>query len=250
MLISLPEICNNYGFIPRIVLHIGAHEAEESVEYEKYEVKSVQWVEALPDKVVIIRNKLDPQIHFVTEGAAWNVSGEDLKLNVSNFSQASSLFDFDEKIKVFPTIKMDNVITVKSIAVDDLYSLTGLPDFINIDIQGAELQALTGAKKILSTAQVVYTEVSKKLIYREGTHIHELDEFLECFGFKRVTTRWILREGWGDALYLKPVDCDFTILQRYNQIVSRMKWDLSQLRYQIKLSAHNFRLTLKKLVSL
>jgi hypothetical protein len=133
---------------------------------------------------------------------------------------------------------MDSIITVQSIAVDDLYGATGLPDFINIDIQGAELQALTGARRILSEAKVVYTEVSKKLIYREGTHIRDLDEFLKGFGFKRVTTRWIMREGWGDALYLKIDDFDFTFSQKFNQTFSRIKWDFSQVQYQSRITAH------------
>jgi hypothetical protein len=131
--------------------------------------------------------------------------------------------------------------------VDDLYGSTGLPDFINIDIQGAELQALTGARRILSETKVVYTEVSKKLIYREGTHIHDLDEFLKGFGFKRMTTRWIMREGWGDALYLKIDDFDFTILQKCNQIISRIKWDLSQIQYQFRITAHKILIVLRNI---
>ena len=76
-------------------------------------------------------------------------------------------------------------------------------DFINLDIQGAELEAIKGAEKILTQIKWIYTEVNKADVYVGCAKVWEIDEYLKRFGFTRIATRWSFRDDFGDALYSK-----------------------------------------------
>lgn len=76
-------------------------------------------------------------------------------------------------------------------------------NFINIDIQGAELLAFTGASEILKNIQGIYTKVNFKELYKNCALVHELDHYLLKFGFVRILTNNDMHSSWGDALYIK-----------------------------------------------
>jgi len=73
---------------------------------------------------------------------------------------------------------------------------------MNLDIQGAELKALKGSTLILPHIKSIYTEVNTKELYENCAMLHELDSYLESFGFTRVETS-MTEHGWGDAFYIK-----------------------------------------------
>ena len=75
-------------------------------------------------------------------------------------------------------------------------------NFLNFDIQGAELKALKGMEPYLSKVDYLYTEVNSDYVYKGCALIDEIDDFLSKHNFKRVLTK-ITQHGWGDALYLK-----------------------------------------------
>lgn len=87
-----------------------------------------------------------------------------------------------------------------------LYEQNNIPydkyDFMNLDIQGAELKAFMGADKILPHIKAIYTEVSTKELYNNCCLLEELDVFLEKYGFKRIAIS-MTQHCWGDALYIK-----------------------------------------------
>jgi hypothetical protein len=88
-------------------------------------------------------------------------------------------------------------------------------NFINIDVQGFELEVFRGAKKTLSQIDYIIAEVNKEELYRNCALVAEVDLFLSKYGFSRVETKWITdtnlgnyrpkAETWGDALYIKNV---------------------------------------------
>ena len=75
-------------------------------------------------------------------------------------------------------------------------------NFMNIDVQGYELEVLKGSMNILEGIDYIYTEVNNAEVYEDTPHIDELDEYLSSYNFKRVETSWI-GITWGDALYIK-----------------------------------------------
>jgi hypothetical protein len=76
-------------------------------------------------------------------------------------------------------------------------------NFINIDVQGYELEVFKGASEKLNYIDVIMTEINQDELYKDCTQIQELDEFLSKYGFERVETYWWYNDGWGDALYIK-----------------------------------------------
>lgn len=75
-------------------------------------------------------------------------------------------------------------------------------NFLNIDIQCAELLALKGMTKVINNYDYIYLEVNKEHLYKDCALIDEIDSFLNTFNFTRVETFWT-DYNWGDALYIK-----------------------------------------------
>ena len=75
-------------------------------------------------------------------------------------------------------------------------------NFINIDVQGYELEVFKGSSQILKNVDYIMTEVNKSEVYKNCAMVEDLDNFLSKFNFKRVETTW---DGitWGDAFYIK-----------------------------------------------
>jgi FkbM family methyltransferase len=75
-------------------------------------------------------------------------------------------------------------------------------NFLNMDVQGYELNVLKGGVDTLKHIDAVYTEVNTAELYTNNPLIEEMDEWLKEKGFIRVWTH-ITPNHWGDALYVK-----------------------------------------------
>jgi FkbM family methyltransferase len=184
-------------------LHFGAHRAEELQDYEKYKWGPVIWVEAQPLLVDYLRQTLNPKYNTIIEAAAWSKTGEVLKFNLASNGQSSSLLEFGSHAENYPTVKFIESIQVTTTRLDDLFEVPLPFNFINLDIQGAELEALKGLELILHEVNWIYTEVNRKEVYVGCATIDELDNYLGPQGFNRIATRWVFRKDWGDALYVR-----------------------------------------------
>jgi hypothetical protein len=116
------------------------------------------------------------------------------------------LFELGILKEISPEMVEVNSREVVTRKIDSIVSTQDQIDFINLDIQGSELEALKGAVKTLSTVNWVYTEVNRKEIYKSCPLIDEIDFFLKDQGFSRAATRWSFGEDWGDALYVRNHD--------------------------------------------
>ena len=54
-------------------------------------------------------------------------------------------------------------------------------NFLNFDIQGAELKALKSMEEYLPKVDYLYTEVNSDYVYKECALISELDNYLKKF---------------------------------------------------------------------
>ena len=75
-------------------------------------------------------------------------------------------------------------------------------NFINIDTQGYELEALKGMKKQLKYVDYLYLEVNFRQVYKNCPELKEIDQFLKKYNFQRVGM-FRTNKGWGDAIYKK-----------------------------------------------
>lgn len=197
------ELHKNWSINPVGVLHVGAHLGEEVEEYEKFSWLPVIWIEAQPSLVKQLRSSLKSPMHRIIEAAVWNINDVSLKLHVSSNSMSSSLLDFGTHSNSYPDIKYIDEIEVLTKRLDSLIEFDDMPNFINIDIQGVELKAIQSLGKLIERLDYIFVEVNRREVYKECTQVNELDIHLANEGFKRVTTRWYLKDGWGDALYIR-----------------------------------------------
>ncbi len=214
MLLDLHQICNKYSFKPKGVIHVGAHLAEEFPLYNSLGINNVIWIEGNEKIFNQINNNLKtipgqiPLLAIVSDE-----DGKEFKFNISDngkndqFStHASSILEPGKHLDHYPHVTFKETETVTSITLDTLLSDnsidTSLYDFINLDIQGAELLALQGFKKGLPNINYVYLEVNEVEIYKGCPLIGDIDNFLKNLGFERTETHMTVQE-WGDAFYIR-----------------------------------------------
>lgn len=204
MLIKIHDLKNNYCIDFTNILHIGAHDCEELSDYTQLGAKNIHWVEAMKDKIKDIN--VPNCKNQMTLGVVSDKEGDLVNFNITNNGQSSSILELKEHIKEHPRIK--NISSEKRITttIDSILKNSILKDetigFLNIDIQGAELLALKGAKETLVNVNSIYIEVNEKELYSNCALLPQIDEYLSALGFKRVETK-ITKHGWGDAFYVK-----------------------------------------------
>jgi FkbM family methyltransferase len=203
MLIPAVELSANWNVSPNGVLHVGAHLGEEANDYEKLCWCPVIWIEAQPKLVDQLRQSLDRSTHKVIQAAIWHEDNVLMNLNVATNSQSSSFLNFGTHSKFHPNVEFSETISIETKRIDSFIDPEEMPNFINIDIQGVELQALKSLGVLMEKLDYLYLEVNKREVYENCTQVGEIDSFLAIYGFKRVITRWLLIQGWGDALYVK-----------------------------------------------
>ena len=204
----IPTIFNTFPeCIPKKgILHIGAHMCEERALYNTINIgdNDTLWIEAIGEIVGYVK-KINENINIV-QAVITDNDDEELSFMITNNKESSSIFNFGTHAIEHPQVFEIERRRLKSITLNTLFERNNIPrdryDFINIDIQGAELKALKGAARILPHIKAIYAEVNEKMLYEGTWLLPELDEYLATFNFKRVITN-MTRHGWGDALYIK-----------------------------------------------
>lgn len=211
MLIDLPTLCRRHNILNTGVLHIGAHVAEERDLYVACKFTSVLWIEANPSLVLALKQRLNETPaafaqEAVREAAVFDIEGEQISFHITNNPQASSLLNLGTHQESYPDIKVTQTINVTSRRVDFLHAdepeLFNDLTFVNLDIQGVELQALRGFGKVLDQMNWIYTEVNRDYVYVGNALIWELDRYLLEKGFVRCETH-MKSSNWGDAFYVR-----------------------------------------------
>jgi FkbM family methyltransferase len=207
MLIDFRQLFPRWNIKPTGVLHIGANVGEEAPVYDELGIKRVTWVEANHE----IYENLLYNIRNYGYHNAFNLcasdKSEDVKFHISNNgSQSSSILELGTHKIAHPEVHYVKDIDMKSERLDELilfWDVVKDSDFLNIDVQGAELKVLRGMGERLKQFKWAYLEVNKAELYEDCALVEDLDLYLLGFGFKRVETMWCGNTGWGDALYIK-----------------------------------------------
>jgi FkbM family methyltransferase len=203
MLFSVTKLSKLWDIRPSGILHVGAHDAEEASDYENAGWLPVVWVEGQTLLAKKIRARLNPNNHTVIQAFVWDSAGDILKFKRTNNSQSSSLLEFGTHASDYPNVNVQEEYSVTTSRLDDVVPISCRFDFINLDLQGVEMQALKGLGERVKDAKWIYSEVNKKMVYKDCTLIVDLDKYLKQYNFRRVATRWVYGKGWGDALYIQ-----------------------------------------------
>lgn len=202
----LHELVGKYNLDITGVLHIGAHEAEEAVAYRKQQIENVWWIEANPELIPKLKHILRryPSHHLI-EAVVTDKDGDEVTFHVTNNMQSSSVLDFGTHTKVSPDVHFTHDLTLGTRTVDSIAAEHNIRDvnFMNLDIQGAELLALTGAETFLKNVDYIYTEINVDELYVDCVRLKHLRSWLSKHGFRLVEKQMAGAAGWGDGFFVR-----------------------------------------------
>lgn len=75
--------------------------------------------------------------------------------------------------------------TVRAITIDGLLNETGAkgPFLLKVDVQGAELEVLRGAERMLADTEYIVLEVSLFRFFQDGPDFHDVVQYMKRHGF-------------------------------------------------------------------
>lgn len=212
MLIAPKVLRQKYNLRFDTIVHVGASVGEELADYAEHGARRIFWVEPRQEAVKQLRSQINqfPDVdNRIIPQAAGDKAGSAL-LHISNNGQSSSLLKPGTHLTAYPHITFDYDTVVEVETLDHMAAKAGFAnipvDFLNIDVQGAELSVLRGATDLLANVSAVYCEVNFDALYVDCALFWEISRFLHQHDFICAD---IQRTGaeWGDALYLASRIC-------------------------------------------
>ncbi len=202
MLLSFRNLVRKYNMNVKGIIHIGAHYGEEIPDYIDMGIQDIVLFEPLEENFnILAENVKDLNANIVGHQIALGSKPGKTTMYVSdNEKQSSSILKPKVHLTHHPHVKFPSTEDVEISCLDN-FDTFGY-NFINMDVQGYELEVLKGGKETLKKVDYVYCEVNRDEVYENNAYVEELDVFLKGYGMVRKETSW---EGqiWGDALYVR-----------------------------------------------
>jgi FkbM family methyltransferase len=208
MLFSLEYLIDTYALQIDGIVHIGASYGQEIDDYDKAGIKNIIWVEADPEVYGSLCENLRPYPDSKCfQACVSNQDGLPVQFKItSNKGQSSSILNLKEHALFYPHIVVVRELQMQTVTIDTLLKQQGIEisgkyNFLNMDIQGAELLAMQGMKNNLHKFRYVYLEINQRELYEGCALEEEVDNFLKGYHFKPVECK-IKPAGWGDKFYI------------------------------------------------
>jgi len=203
---------------PLIIVEAGACEGEDTIKYARlFPRADIYAFEPLPLNIKIARqsferNKINnvklinkalsdrngSALFFVSNGNPPGTSEWDW----DHGNKSSSLLAPDKHTEISDFITFDKKITVETITLDEFCHDNGINqiDFIHLDVQGAEMMVLNGARNSLPFVKAIWLEVSTIHLYNKQTLAQDIEKFMHENRF--VMVRDCLYGLSGERLYI------------------------------------------------
>lgn len=170
------------------VLHIGAHIGQEAPFYAECDA-GVIWIEANPNSI----QELEENISKFSGQKAFNLLlGKQTSSGIpffiaTNEGASSSIFTFRDSENT-GSPKMSDVLILDMFRLDDVFDSKDLETYRHwvLDVQGAEIEVLEGAGKLLSVARSILVESKRYSEYKGGANWDDLLNFLKSRGFQNM----------------------------------------------------------------
>lgn len=237
---------------PITIFDIGACEGEDSIKYSKLFPNSfIYSFEPLPQNQDIIEKNFKTYNVFNAKLLKFALSDTDgfTNFHVSSFNESSNLtnstdWDFGNKsssllkpekhTEEVEFIKFDKLIEVETVKLDTFCKNESIQsiDIIHMDVQGAELMVLNGAKSKLKNVKLIWLEVSDVEYYKGQPLENDIRSFMNANNFFLVKNT--LKKNQGDHLYLSRRDISkvklllikyiFKLMDYVNRIFKRLEY--------------------------
>ena|SRR5579859_7889662 len=202
MILDLKDIVRKYGLELNGAIHVGAHFGEEYKTYKELGLGKIIFFEPVKktyDKLVSNVGS-DAICHNCALG---NMDGE-IEINVEVLDRwgCSSILEPSSNYPtgIFGAKEMAKIQKLDNFNYNDI-------NFMNVDVQGYELEVFKGSEKTLETVDYIMAEVnrrtSQKILYYKGASvIEDVSDYLSKFGFKLFDVNWA-GISWGDGFFMK-----------------------------------------------
>ena len=204
MLLDFNELITKYELQITGILHVGAHWGEEYLSYIDNDIKKVVFIEPLKENFRILQDRFDSidDVVLINKGAGSEIKR--LKMyKASNSLVSSSILKPKRHLTQHPDVIFDDGETIVEIdRIDNMLHDIVPYNFMNVDVQGYELEVFKGAGQFLGQVDFIMTEVNRDEVYEGCAQVEEIDDYLSTYHFKRVETTWD-GDCWGDAFYIK-----------------------------------------------
>lgn len=203
MLLNLIELKNKYNFNIKGVIHVGAHFGEEHQIYKQLNIKNIVYFEPVKKTFNILKENVKNEAQIFNYALGNENKFIDMYIEKMDAYGCSSILKPSTN---YSTEIFDGKETVEMKKLDDC-KIQGDFNFLNVDVQGYELEVFKGANNILENIDYIICEVNritphKKLDYENASLVEDLREFLFKKSFDLVEINWA-GISWGDALFIK-----------------------------------------------
>ena len=212
MIFDLHKITSEFSFDIKGVIHVGGYTGGELPAYRSLGLANTILFEPQEHLASIISQKCISKERVFTmalgskkEQAEMYISDIDGGI-INGAGQSSSILKPKVHLTEHPNITFPTTASIEVDLLDDVLADNNIDvsdyNFLNVDVQGYELEVLKGSRKTLGHIGAMILEVNRSEMYEGCPMVEEIDVFLREWGFKRVLTGW-QSDGWGDALYVK-----------------------------------------------
>lgn len=197
-----------------LVVHVGAHHAEDRALYESFGARTVLWIEADPDAHTTLQEVLDahrgPGRHIAHLGLVSSTPGARMEFHRFNGDGASSsVYRASERFRQrFSQVEeTGEVVQLRSQTLPQILAGHGIDRgaagkaLLVVDVQGHELAVLRGLGESLRDFAFCKCEISRKPFYEGGARFSDVDAHFRDQGFALVSHPYRRVPLHGDVLY-------------------------------------------------
>ena len=191
-----------------LIVDGGAHTgATIELFLSQYEAATIHAFEPIPGLAKTLKKKYSHNRNVVIHECALGARSLKTSFNILNNDESSSIMKPTSILRRYHGNKMDimEVVEIETVRLDRI--LDQEIDILKFDLQGFELEALKGCRKLLEKTKAVTTEVEFVPLYEGQPLFADIDIYLRRNGFRLLNLYelWTHPDGQltaGDAVYL------------------------------------------------
>lgn len=201
MILNLLQLYKKYNLHISGVIHVGAHHGQENDIYKQLNIKNRVYFEPVKKTFNVLKSK-------ITDALLYNIAlGNDNK-RVEMFVEDNDVYGCSSILQ--PSSNYNGVAFSNKEIVEmktlDSFNFKDF-NFLNIDVQGYELEVLKGSKNTLNSIDYIMCEINKHtnqkpMDYIGAQSIEIVVDYLKKYNFELVEENWA-GISWGDGFFIK-----------------------------------------------
>lgn len=226
MYIPIKPILEQFKIVPKGVIQVGAHWAEEHEHYLECGIKELVYIEPCKQAFGIMVDRLLDNRKYAFCGSPDGIVGKLIKNGVvvsiincacgaeekevsmyvshQNQGQSNSILKSNLHSIQHPEVIFDDTEIVKMVTLDSLPIKKEDYNILVTDCEGYDGEVMKGAKETLKYIDLVYSEINRGMTRDGNMLIDEFEELLWQEGFIKIKEFWPSPNlTWGDAVFVR-----------------------------------------------